>query len=118
MADRLTRPLTPRDHPPLVTVDDACRYMTALPEGVAHTNAWQRTAELAISARERAEPAIIAALTDQLDLALFITYRADLGAMKRPPAPSLTQPLTKNRPASIRVRIPRAITEQQHAWRC
>lgn len=73
----LARTLTPRDHAPLVTLDDASRYMLALPPDVAGWNAWQHAAALAIEAGEQPTPAAIEALTAQLDLALFTTYRLD-----------------------------------------
>lgn len=73
----LARPLKPRDHAHLVTLDDASRYMLALPPEIAARNAWQRAAALALEAGEQPTPAAIEALTAQLDLALFTTYRAD-----------------------------------------
>jgi hypothetical protein len=62
----LARSLTPRDHPPLVTLDEARRYMLALLPDMADRNAWQRAAALAIEA-----------LTAKLDLALFTTGQLD-----------------------------------------
>jgi hypothetical protein len=50
---QLSRTLTPRDHAPLVTLDDASRYMMALPADVAARNVWQHAAALAIEARDK-----------------------------------------------------------------
>ena len=73
----LARTLTPRDHAPLVTIDDASRYMMALPADIAARNVWQHAAALAIDARDKPTRASIEALTVQLHLALFTTYRLD-----------------------------------------
>jgi hypothetical protein len=73
----LSRTLTPRDHAPLVTIDDASRYMLALPPDIADRKAWQFAAALAIEAREKPTRDAIEALTAQLDLALFTTYRLE-----------------------------------------
>jgi hypothetical protein len=63
--------------------------MLALPKHIEQHDAWQRAARLCIEARENPTPAAIAVLTDQFHLALFSTYQADLGSMKRPPAESV-----------------------------
>ena len=74
---RLSRTLTPRDHAPLVTIDDASRYMMALPADIAARNVWQHAAALAIEASDKPTRASIEAITVQLHLALFTTYRLD-----------------------------------------
>jgi hypothetical protein len=73
----LARTLTPRDHAPIVTLDDASRYMLVLPPDVAAWNAWQRAAALAIEASENPTPRALGALTAQLNLALFTTYQLE-----------------------------------------
>jgi hypothetical protein len=75
---RLARPLKPRDHAPPVTLDDATAYMLALPDEIAERQAWQHAAALAIEARKTPTKVALAALTRQIELALFTTYRLDL----------------------------------------
>jgi hypothetical protein len=81
---RLSQPLTPKRHAPLVTVDDACRYILALPPEVADTAAWRNAARITLAALD--EPPTESALRDitrQVELALFVSYRLTLG-WKRP----------------------------------
>jgi hypothetical protein len=86
----LARPVKPANFPPLATVEDACAYMLTLPEAVAMLTNWQHAARLCVAARERPTPRIIAEFTDQLELALTLSWRLDLSAHpKRPPAPSI-----------------------------
>jgi hypothetical protein len=74
--------------------------MLALPEHVQHANAWQHAARLAIAARQSPGPRAIAALTDQIELALFLHGRLDLSADKRPPAGSIrTRPPARRKQA-------------------
>ena len=68
---RLSRRIKPKDHAPLITVDDACAYMLTLPDDVAKQQAWQRAATLALDARVSPTRAAIGALTKQVELALF-----------------------------------------------
>lgn len=75
---RLSRRLKPKDHAPLVTVDDAYAYMLTLPDDVAQREAWQRAAALALDARMSSTRDAIGALTKQIELALFTTGRLDL----------------------------------------
>jgi hypothetical protein len=58
-------------HLPLVTLDDASRYMFKLPAGIAARKAWQRPATLPAEAREKPTFAAPADVTAQLHLALF-----------------------------------------------
>lgn len=76
---RLSRPLKPKYHEWLVTLDDAHAYMLALPKDMAEQNAWQQAAALALDARISPSRETIGALTKQIELALFITHRLDLG---------------------------------------
>jgi hypothetical protein len=73
----LARTLTPRDHAPLATRDDASRYMLTLPADIAGRNAWQHAAALAIEAGKQPTREATEALTAQLDLALFTTGQLD-----------------------------------------
>ena len=75
---QLARTLAPRDQAPLVTLDDASRYMLALLPDIAARNVWQHAAALAIAAGEQPTSAAIEALTAQLDLALFTGGRLEL----------------------------------------
>lgn len=87
----LARVLTPLGHPPLTTLAEATAYMLALPAGIASRQAWEHAAEgagprgqypaeLAMAARTQPDAAAIAALTRQLEVALFTTYRLDVEA--------------------------------------
>lgn len=85
----LTRPVHPVRHKPLTTVGQACDYMLALPKAVQLRNEWQHAARLCMAARESPSARAIAALTEQLELALMLSFRLDLAADKKPPAPSV-----------------------------
>ncbi len=77
---RLSQTLTPNDNPPLVTLDDACRYIAALPDDVAQVKAWREAASLALAARYGTPTeSSLNELTKRLELALFLTYRLALG---------------------------------------
>jgi len=87
---RLSRPVKPANYPPLATVEDAYAYMLSLSEQTARLNHWQHAARLCMAARERPSVLAIAELTDQLELALVLSFRLDLSFhAKRPPAPSI-----------------------------
>ncbi len=73
----LTRPIKPVDHPALKTLSDVCAYMSALPARVAKIETWQYAGELLVAAAEGNDPAAIRAATDQVERALFATYRLD-----------------------------------------
>jgi hypothetical protein len=77
---RLSQPLTPNDGAPLVTLDDACRYIAALPDDVAQNKAWRDAAALVLAARygTPTEPAL-KEITKRLELALFVSFRLALG---------------------------------------
>jgi hypothetical protein len=77
---RLSQPLTPKEHDPLVTLDDACRYILALPQEVADTAAWRNAARVALAALDETptEPALHD-ITKRVELALFMTHRLTLG---------------------------------------
>jgi hypothetical protein len=77
---RLSSPLTPKEHAPLVTLDDACRYILALPPDVADSAAWRNAAKVTLAALD--EPPTESALRDitkRVELALFMTHRLMLG---------------------------------------
>jgi hypothetical protein len=77
---RLSQPLTPKKHAPLVTLDDACRYILALPPEVADTAAWRNAARITLAALD--EPPTESTLRDitkQVELALFVSYQLTLG---------------------------------------
>lgn len=77
----LSRPLTPKDHDPLVTLHDACRYISTLPKEIADQQAWKEAARLALGALNDipTDRAPIEAITKRIELALFVTYRLALG---------------------------------------
>lgn len=81
---KLAKPLKPRDHAELRTLANARDYMLKLPDEIASWQAWLHTAELLLSAAKHPTDAAIAEVTDQVDRALFLTYREDMGA---PPSP-------------------------------
>lgn len=72
---RLSRRLKPKDHAPLVTVDDAHAYMLTLPDDIAQRQEWKRAAALALDVRMSPTRTAIGALTKQIELALFTTGR-------------------------------------------
>jgi len=77
---RLSQTLTPKKHAPLVTLDDACRYILTLPPDVADTAAWRSAARVTLAALD--EPPTESTLRDitkQVELALFVSYRLTLG---------------------------------------
>ena len=77
---RLSQPLTPKDNAPLVTLDDACRYIAALPDEVAQTKAWRDAASLVLAARySTPTESALKEVTKRLELALFVTFRLALG---------------------------------------
>ncbi len=77
----LSRPLTPKDHDPLVTLDDVCRYILALPKEIAEEEAWKEAAKLALAAFDDITPdsARIEDITKRIELALFVTHKLALG---------------------------------------
>jgi hypothetical protein len=77
---RLSQPITPKDHAPLVTLDDACRYIAALPDEVAQIKAWRDAASLVLAARYGTPTeSALKELTKRLELALFVSFRLALG---------------------------------------
>lgn len=77
---RLSQPLTPNDDAPLVTLDDACRYIAALPDEVAQTKAWRDAAGRVLAARYGTPTeSALKEVTKRLELALFVTFRLALG---------------------------------------
>ena len=77
---RLSQPLTPKGHDPLVTLDDACRYILALPQEVADTAAWRNAARVALAALdETPTESTLHDITKRVELALFMTHRLMLG---------------------------------------
>ncbi len=94
----LTRPVHPISHRPLRTVKDAIEYMLALPGPVALLTHWQHAARLCMGATEAPTAHAIAALTDQLELALMLSWRLDLSVVtKRPPAASVRTAAPRSR---------------------
>lgn len=74
----LVRPIKPKDHVPLLGVEDACEYLAALPGQSTTTGLWLRVAALAVRTRNNPTEAALDAFTRQLELALFLTHRLDL----------------------------------------
>lgn len=75
---KLSRSLAPVDHAPLATLADARAYMLELPDSIAEWNAWQHAAKLLLAASEAPTKVAIGAATDQVERALFLSYRMDL----------------------------------------
>ena len=97
----LPRLVKPKDHAPLTTVEEACAYLQALPESLATLTHWQHAAGLCMGVRSRPSPATLEAFTQQLELALFLSWRLDIppprpkppfDLRKKPPAPSIRRP--------------------------
>jgi hypothetical protein len=84
----LSRPVKPIDCPALTTLEGACEYMLALPKRVVLQTHWQNAARLWMAARERPSVHAIADLTEQLELALMLSFRLDVSADKRSAARS------------------------------
>jgi len=77
---RLSQPLTPKQHAPLVTLDDACRYILALPPDVADTTAWRNAARITLAALDNPpSESTLRDITRQIELALFVSFRLTLG---------------------------------------
>ena len=74
----LTRPIKPKGHPPLRTVDDVCAYMIGLPLRFATMQTWECTASLARKARANPSDDVLAELTRHVALALFVTHSLDI----------------------------------------
>jgi hypothetical protein len=72
LATKLTKHLYPTDGEPLVTIGDACRYMTALSKEREQPGTWQRACKLIL---DRAAPADV---TRQVKLVLFMDAKLDL----------------------------------------
>jgi hypothetical protein len=72
LSRKLTRPLHTKDGGTLRTVLDARTYMLALSEDREHRAQWQRAAQLLL------EEADVAALSKQVELALFFDAKLDL----------------------------------------
>ncbi len=80
---KLAKPLKPRDHAELVTLGNARDCMLKLPDAVASWQAWLHGGELLLAAAKHPTDGAIAEVTDQLNRALFLTYREDMGAKPR-----------------------------------
>ena len=89
MPTPLSRPIKPIDCPALTTLEGACEYMLALPKRVVGLTHWQQAARLWMAARERPSVRAIVELTEQLELALTLSFRLDVSADKRRPARSI-----------------------------
>ena len=80
LENRNAQPLTPKEHAPLVTLDDACRYILALPQEVADTAAWRNAAKVALAALDRTPTeSTLRDITKRVELALFVSRRLTLG---------------------------------------
>lgn len=75
---KLSRSLKPVDHAPLVTLADARAYMLELPANIAEWNVWQHAAKLLLAASEAPTKDAIDEATEQVERAIFLTYRMDL----------------------------------------
>ena len=75
---KLAKPLKPRDHPELRTLADARDYMLKLPDAIAMWQAWLRAGDLLLLAAKYPTDDAIAEVTDQIDRALFLSYREDM----------------------------------------
>ena len=80
----LAKPLKPRDHAELRTLADARDYILKLPDAIAIWQAWLRAGELLLAAAKYPTDDAIGEATDQLERALFLSYREDITA--RPPS--------------------------------
>ena len=77
---RLSQPLTPKDGAALMTLDDVCRYIAALPDDVAQNKAWRDAASLTLAARYGTPTeSALKEITKRVELALFVTFRLALG---------------------------------------
>jgi hypothetical protein len=77
---RLSQPLTPKDSAPLVTLDDAFRYVAGLPDEVAQIKAWRDAASLMLAARYGPPTeSALKEVTKRVELALFVSNRLTLG---------------------------------------
>ena len=76
---RLSRSVKPKDHTSLRTLNDVCAYMAALPTEIAQQPVWRDAAALALDARLSPSRYSMAALTKQIELALFTGHRVDFG---------------------------------------
>jgi len=87
---RLGRALKPRDHDALETLADARAYMLELPPEISGSQAWTRAAELLLAAAKDPKRKAIGDVTEQLELAMFMSGRTDMPAdeaLKRKKAP-------------------------------
>jgi hypothetical protein len=76
---RLSRSVKLKDHASLRTLNDVCAYMVALPTEIAQQPVWRDAAALALDARVSPNRYSMAALTKQIELALFNRPCVDLG---------------------------------------
>ena len=81
----LSRQVKPIENPALTIVEQACKYMLARPKAVALLTHWQHAARLSMTLRERPSARAIADFTQQMELALMLSWRLNLTADKRPP---------------------------------
>lgn len=74
----LTRPIKPKGHAPLRTLDDVCGYVISLPGNIARLRVWKTVGILAFDARNNnpTDPALDE-LTRKVELALLLTHRLD-----------------------------------------
>lgn len=79
-ATPLARPLKPRGHAELRTLDDARTYMLELPEGIGGRQVWQQAIKLLLGAAKDPTKAAIADATGQVELAMFTSALTDMPA--------------------------------------
>ena len=72
LATKLTKPLHTTDNGSITSIEGAYQYMRAMPKERQLRRAWQRVCELIL------DQADSAAVTHQVQLALFLDYRLDL----------------------------------------
>lgn len=79
----LSRPVHTRSGATLRTLDDARRYLLALPDAEGLRPAWQSAAGPLGAAAECGTPDAIEAATEQVERALLLCYQLDLHAPGR-----------------------------------
>lgn len=85
-------------------MEGACEYMLSLPKRVVGLTHWQHAARLWMAAHERPSVRAIVDLTEQLELALTLSFRLDVSADKQRPARSIEGPALMALPRTRRLR--------------
>jgi hypothetical protein len=76
-APSLSRPVKPKGHAPLRTVEDVCGYVISMPGNAARTTAWETVARLAFNTLSNRSEAALDELTHYIELALYVSHRLD-----------------------------------------